>query len=237
VTGVEEDRASGDDLVVTIDGPAGSGKSTTARAVAERLGLRHLDSGALYRAVTVALLERAIPPGRWKELSLDDLRSLPLDIRAADSGFRVLYDGRPLKEELREGEVTRHVSAVAALPQVRNRLLDLQRSAADRGGLVADGRDMGTVVFPDADVKIFLTADLEERARRRMRERVEGEPSRDQVEAEADRIATRDRTDSEREISPLRRPDGAVVVDTTGATFDEQVQAVVDRVRRVASRP
>lgn len=225
------------DLVITIDGPAGSGKSTTARAVARRLGLRHLDSGALYRAVTFALLERGGPPERWQNLSVSDLRVLPLDIRPAESGFRVLYEGRPLGEELREERVTRHVSTIAALPAVRERLLDLQRSAADEGGLVADGRDMGTVVFPEADVKIFLTAELKERARRRMRERIEGEPTEPQVEAEADRIAERDRRDSDRPISPLRRPDGAVVVDTTAATFEEQVRTIVDRVKRAAARP
>ena len=226
-----------DHLVVTIDGPAGSGKSTTARAVAERLGLRHLDSGALYRAVTFALLEQDVPPDEWDRVSLDELRRLPLEIHPADSGFQVSYDGRILGPELRDEGVTGHVSTVAALPAVRERLLDLQRTAARDGGLVADGRDMGTVVFPEADVKIFLTADLEERARRRVRERVEGEPDDDEVESEVERIARRDRRDTERKLSPLKRPAGAVVVDTTGATFEEQVEAVVDRVKRAAGRP
>lgn len=225
------------DLVVTIDGPAGSGKSTTARAVARRLGLRHLDSGALYRGVTYALLEEGVPPEAWEEVSLADLRELPLEVRARGEEFQVLYDGQVLEGELRTENVTRHVSTVSALPAVRRRLLDLQRSAAEKGGLVADGRDMGTVVFPNADVKVFLTADLRERARRRVRERTGGDdPDEARVDREVGRIAERDRRDSEREISPLRRPEGALVVDTTARTFEEQVRTVVDRVKRAASR-
>lgn len=227
-----------EDPVVTIDGPAGSGKSTTARAVARRLGLLHLDSGALYRAMTFALLDRDVPPDHWKDLSVEDLQRIPLEIRGGSMGFHVVYDGRDLGEELRTDEVTGHVSTASALPAVRERLLDLQRSAAGAGGLVADGRDMGTVVFPDADVKVFLTADLEERARRRLLERSPGEPpGGDEIRAEARRISDRDRRDTEREISPLRRPDGAVVLDTTERTFEEQVEAIVKHVKRAASRP
>lgn len=223
-------------LVVTIDGPAGSGKSSTARVVARRLGLRHLDSGALYRALTYALLDREVPPERWSGLSADELRDLPLEIRPTDTGFEVLYEGRVLEEELRSEEVTTHVSQAASHPAVRERLFDLQRRAARCGSVVADGRDMGTVVFPDADLKVYLTADLRERARRRLVERTGDEPKESRIEVEAGRIRERDRRDMERSTSPLRRPNDAVVLDTTELSFQEQVGAVVDRIRAL-TRP
>ncbi len=222
--------------VVTVDGPAGSGKSSTARAVAARLGFRHLDSGALYRALTFALLERDVPVERWGDLGPGELQEIPLELRPADDSFRVLYDGRPLTDELRSDTVTEHVSRAASAGAVRSRLLELQREAARLGPLVADGRDMGTVVFPDADVKIFLTAKLEERARRRLKERTDREPEPAAITAEVDRIAERDRRDSERTLSPLRRPEDAVVLDTTDLSFEEQVRAVVERIETL-TRP
>jgi len=218
-------------LVITIDGPAGSGKSTTARAVARELGLRHLDSGALYRALTFALLESGPPPDEWESLTLDRLRRIPLDVAPDDGGFEVTLGGRALDDELRGPEVTGLVSRAASLPVVRGRLLDLQRGALRSGGLVADGRDMGTVVFPQARVKVFLVADLAERARRRLLERTGAEPSSAEVVQEAERIRERDRSDSARAESPLRRPDDALVLDTTTLDFQEQVRAVVERVR------
>lgn len=222
--------------VVTVDGPAGSGKSSTARAVAQRLGFRHLDSGALYRALTFALLERDVPVERWAELDPDRLQEIPLELRPTDDSFRVLYDGRPLTDELRSDMVTDHVSRAASAGAVRSRLLELQREAARLGSLVADGRDMGTIVFPEADVKIFLTAKLEERARRRLKERTDREPDPAAITAEVDRIAERDRRDSERTLSPLRRPEDALVLDTTDLSFEEQVRAVVERIETL-TRP
>lgn len=222
--------------VVTVDGPAGSGKSSTARAVAKRLGFRHLDSGALYRALTFALLEREVPVERWAELDSDRLQEIPLELRPSDDSFRVLYDGRPLTDELRSDTVTDHVSRAASAGAVRSRLLELQREAARMGPLVADGRDMGTIVFPEADVKIFLTAKLEERARRRLKERTDREPDPAAITAEVDRIAERDRRDSERTLSPLRRPEDALVLDTTDLSFEEQVRAVVERIETL-TRP
>lgn len=218
--------------VVTLDGPAGSGKSTTARAVARRLGFRHLDSGALYRALTWALLEEGIEPEAWDDLPLEALRDLDVEVRPTEEDLRIFYRGRPLgDEELRGPAVTRHVSDLARLPAVRERLLGLQREAGRRGRLVADGRDMGTVVFPDADVKVFLVADLEERARRRLGERGREAPTIDEVREEAERIRLRDRQDEEREHSPLRQPEDALALDTTQLSFDQQVEAVLQRVR------
>ena len=218
--------------IVTLDGPAGSGKSTTAREVAHRLGFRHLDSGALYRALTVALLESGIPRDRWDSLTVADLQALGVFVLATGEGLEVRLDERVLGAELRTAEVTALVSPLARLASVRGALLELQREAGRRGRLVADGRDMGTVVFPDAEVKVFLVADLRERARRRLLERGEGAPSAAEVDDEAARIAERDERDSRREIAPLRRPDDAVDLDTTHLAFEEQVERIVALVRQ-----
>ncbi len=218
--------------VVTIDGPAGSGKSSTARAVADRLGFRHLDSGALYRALTYALLNDGRDPGSWDSLTEVELSSLPVDVMAVDGGFEIRVGDRKVSDELRTERVTEAVSTLAGLPAVRAALLGLQRLAGHAGQLVADGRDMGTVVFPDAEVKVFLSADLIERARRRLLERGGTAADPNLLAREAEAIALRDRRDSERKISPLQRPDDAVCIDTTHLDFDAQVDAVVALVRR-----
>ena len=219
-----------DGPVVTLDGPAGSGKSTTAREVARRLGFRHLDSGALYRALTVALLESEHPRESWDRLPQQALEALGVRVAAEGSRLEVLLRERALDAELRTPEVTALVSPLAKLPAVRGALLNLQREAGRHGRLVADGRDMGTVVFPDAEVKVYLVADLRERARRRLLEQTGAEPESSAVDEEEVRIADRDRRDSQRDLSPLRRPEGAMELDTTRLSFEEQVQAVVDRV-------
>jgi cytidylate kinase len=218
--------------VVTLDGPAGAGKSTTARAVADALGFRHLDSGALYRALTLALLRRGIPRERWPALGEDELAALGVSVDPSAPDFRVLLDGRPVAEELRSAEVTEWVSHLAGLPAARACLLGLQRAAGAAGRLVADGRDMGSVVFPEAEVKVYLVADLSERARRRLEQIGTSRPSPDAVAAEAETIEERDRRDSQRALSPLRKPEGAHEIDTTRLSFDEQVAAIVALVRR-----
>ena len=219
--------------VVTLDGPAGSGKSSTAKEVARALGYRHLDSGALYRALTLALLEAGIEVRLWPHLSDEALRALDVDIRPTDEGFTVCVGGARVDAELRTTEVTEHVSQLARLPAVRRSLLDLQRRAGSKGRLVADGRDMGTVVFPDAEVKVYLVADVEERARRRLRERGGPESDEAQIAVQVKTIADRDRRDSERELSPLRKAPDAHEIDTTGLDFQDQVEAVVALVRRL----
>jgi len=220
--------------LVTLDGPAGSGKTTTAREVARRLGFRHLDSGALYRALAYGLLEAGVPPERWPELAEADLRDIGVDIRPADTDYDVYLGARVLGTEIRSERVTAHSSRLAKLPAVRAHLLDLQRRAGRSGALVADGRDMGTVVFPDAEVKVYLLADLMERARRRLLE-TRTEPTDEEVREEARLLDARDRADKERAISPLRKPEEAFVLDTTALTFEEQVEAVVACVRRLTS--
>ncbi len=219
--------------IVTLDGPAGSGKSTTAREVARRLGFRHLDSGALYRAITWGLMRRGVPESEWGALAPATLQALDLRLDPVPDGFRILLEGEDPGDALRTPEVTRGVSKMAGLPAVRERLLDLQRQVREWGGVVADGRDMGTVVFPDAEVKIFLTASLEERARRRLLQEDRPAGPRETIE-EAARIEARDRADRERAVSPLRPAEHAVPLDTSGLTFEEQVDRIVALVRERA---
>lgn len=219
--------------IVTLDGPAGSGKSTTARAVARRLGFRHLDSGALYRALTLALLETGPPRDAWAELDEQAMRALDVTVTPVGGDLEVTVGGRQVDVELRSEAVTSNVAYLASLPAARACLLNLQRAAGAQGRLVADGRDMGSVVFPHADVKVYLVADLTERARRRLKDGGVQEPSEDEVDAHSVVTAERDRHDSEREHSPLRKPEDAHLLDTTRLSFDEQVDAIIGLVEEV----
>jgi cytidylate kinase len=203
--------------VVAIDGPAGSGKSTVARAVAKRLGVAYLDTGAMYRSVAFAALRDGVDPADGEALAK---LAGNLDIRLGD---RVLVDGTDATADIRGPDVTAVVSTVSAHPAVRADMVRRQRQwAAEHGGGVAEGRDIGTVVFPDADAKVFLTASEEERARRRQRD--DRAPD---VNAVAADLARRDALDSSRATSPLRPADDAVVIDTTGRTVDDVVDQVV----------
>ncbi len=214
-------------MIIAIDGPAGSGKSTTARAVAQRLGFRHLDSGAFYRALTLAALRQGTPPDRWDELTPQQLEALEVTAEPADQGFRMRVGGEDVSEWIRSPEVNAHVSHMARVPAVREWLLGRLRAAARAVDLVADGRDIGTVVFPNADLKVFLTADPTVRARRRLAQHGTTEPDEETLAAEVARLRERDRMDSERETAPLRMAEDAVAVDTTALSFDEQVDYIV----------
>lgn len=225
--------ASREGPVVTLDGPAGSGKSTTAREVARRLGFRHLDSGALYRALTFALIDSGIPEPRWPTLAAEDFRALDVGLYPTEGGFEVRAGGRRLADELRSRAVTERVATLARIGAARSCLLELQREAGRGGRLVADGRDMGTVVFPDAEVKIYLVADLEERARRRLREHGVPDPTAEAVAGEVHAIHSRDRKDSGRDVSPLRPAEGSIAIDTTDLSFEDQVSKIVALVERL----
>ncbi len=217
--------------IVAIDGPAASGKSTTARAVAQALGYCHVDSGALYRAVTLVALERCGAPERWEGPALvAAARARGVAARPGGGRLAITVGAAPVEEALRSAAVTREVSRVAALPAVRAFVTGLRREAAAAGGVVMDGRDIGTVVFPDAEVKVFLVAAPEERARRRL---LEGgrEPDARAVRAEAAALQARDALDAGRAVDPLRAASDAVRLDTTGLAFEEQVRRVVALVR------
>ena len=196
--------------VVAIDGPVGSGKSTVAKAVARRLDLPYLESGAMYRVVAWAAVNRGIDPEAGDELTT---LAAELDMEV---GERVVVDGTDVTGELRSPAVGRAVSAVAATAGVRSELVRRQREWVEQhGGAVVEGRDIGSVVFPDAEVKVFLTASAAERARRRS------------MDETADDLARRDLLDSTRAVSPLIVPQGARVVDTTGRPIDDVVDEIV----------
>ncbi|NNE11966.1 MAG: (d)CMP kinase [Ilumatobacter sp.] len=202
-----------------MDGPAGAGKSTVGRAVARELGIGYLDTGAMYRAMTFAALRRGVPPGELDEVAA---MAPTVDIEIDDAG-RVTVDGEDATTAIRGREVTEAVSQIAANPGVRSVLVERQRAwVADRGGAVVEGRDIGTVVFPQADLKLYVTASPRVRAERRVQE-LGGHV--DEIEAA---IVARDRYDSSRSHSPLAEADDAMVVDTTGMSIDEVVAQIVE---------
>jgi cytidylate kinase len=218
--------------IIAIDGPAGSGKTTTAREVAARLGFVHLDSGALYRALTLAVLDHGVPLIGERIVAL--ARSLPVRLVLVGGSFVPEVAGADVSEAIRSERVTARVSEVAALAEVRewvNQQLRLAVREA-RVGVVVDGRDIGTVVFPEAPLKVYLTASEEERAQRRLSQlgqRVDPEA----VGRAAAELARRDKLDSSRAVAPLRPAADAVVLDTTDLSFPEQVERVVELARKL----
>ena len=231
--GGDEPVEGSGDVVVAIDGPAGSGKSTVARWVAERAGLRYLDTGATYRALTLALLRRGIPADDPHAVA-DAAKAvdLTLELPPGRAGAaRVLLDGTEPGAALRSPEVNATVSAVSAIPAVRELLVGLQRSLVGVGGIVVEGRDIGTVVWPGADVKVFLTASEHERARRRGGDAEGGGET-------AETLARRDAIDSGRAASPTRAAADALVIDSTTRSVDQVVDQLLELIEAArASRP
>ena len=225
--------------VIAIDGPAASGKSSTAGLVAQRLGWAHLDSGALYRALTLAALDSLGEGGRrkgeeWPAQNVIDLAErLPVRLVLVGTRFRPEVAGVDVEEAIRGERVTRYVSMLAAIPDVRTWVNTQQRRAVEGGegqGVVVDGRDIGTVVFPEAPLKIFLTATPDERARRRLFQRGEAVDV-ELVRRESQALAARDAADSNRRIAPLKPAGDAVLLDTTALTLEQQVARVVELAR------
>ena len=207
-------------MIVAIDGPAGAGKSSAARAVAEALGFAHMDTGAMYRALTLAALDG---------LDIDDREALDRFVASMDVSLEdnaVTIDGIDVTSRLRSPEVTEAVARVAAEPHVRAALVPLQQRLAEQRDIVVEGRDIGTVVFPGAEVKVYLTASPTERARRRTRQLGLAEDT-DTIEEMAAEISSRDTTDATRDVSPLQQAEGSHRIDSSDMTLDEVVAAIV----------
>lgn len=227
-------------MIVAIDGPAGSGKSTVARAMAAREGLTYLDTGAMYRAVTDAALSRGVDVSDAAAVS-ELARTIDIVLDNGEAGPTVTVDGQDRTAAIRTPEVDANVSAVAAVPAVREAMVALQRKAAESTDVVAEGRDIGTVVFPAAEVKVFLIADPAARARRRAVQRHGGDTATDanatanveeQAKIEAELIA-RDKADSTRKTAPLKPAEDAVRIDSTNLSVDEVCDAISELIAKV----
>lgn len=213
-------------MIVVIDGPAGSGKSSTAKAVAQACGLHYLDSGAFYRAITLIYIRS----GLKKDTFFESLNQAKISFVFENSNFTVFLNGENVTHKIREPEVSSHVSEVAAIPEAREFVNSYLREFVESGNFIADGRDLGTVVFPNAQFKFFLIADVDQRAQRRMKEMQEN----GQIAAFEDvlnNLKERDQKDSNRKEAPLVRAKDAVVIDTTSISFAEQVDFIVNRIR------
>lgn len=218
-------------IVIAIDGPAASGKSTTAKLVAERLGYLHIDTGAMYRAITLKVVEEKIPLDAVDRIqTLAERTNIRLERR--NGQHRVFLDGRDVTEAIRSPEVTKRVSLISSYPPVRSVMVREQRRMAEAGGVVLEGRDIGTVVLPNADLKIFMTADVAERARRRKKELEQAGVGVDEQTLRVE-IEERDRRDSTREASPLRKAPDAIVLDTSNLTVEQQVDFIVQRAKEI----
>jgi cytidylate kinase len=206
---------------LAIDGPAGSGKSTISALIAKKLNWTHIDTGAMYRAVTLKALELKVDLNDEHSYRFLETTNIHYDFD------RIFIDDRDVTLAIRSEGVTNNVSLVSSFPYVRKKLVDLQKKAANQGNIVMDGRDIGTVVLPDADVKVFLTANVEERAKRRYKENIK--KGKDQhISKVIEDIVVRDQKDSTRKESPLRKADDAIIMDTTYLTIDEVVEKIIE---------
>lgn len=213
---------------IAIDGPSGAGKSTLARAAADKIGFIYVDTGALYRAIGLHILNNNINPENEEEVS-KELPKIEIGIRFADGSQHVILNGKDVSEEIRIHKVSDYTSKVSVYPKVREFLLETQRKIAKEYNVIMDGRDIGTVVLPDAQVKIFLTASAQERAMRRYRELINRGQKVD-FDTVLHDVVERDNRDMNREIAPLKPSDDAIVIDTTGNTFGKSLQILIDTI-------
>jgi cytidylate kinase len=218
-------------LIIAIDGPSGAGKSTTARRLAERLGYVYIDTGAMYRAVGWKAVQEKIDPAD-EEMLADLCRRTEVSISRSDGEPKISVDGRDVSGEIRTPEMGMMASAVSRSASVRARLLTLQRELGKSGGVVMDGRDIGTVVFPDADVKFFLDANADERGLRRYRE-LKAKGADVDPERITREIRDRDRQDSGRSLAPLRRADDALLIDSSSLDINEVLERMLSEIEKV----
>lgn len=212
-------------MIVVIDGPAGSGKSSTAKAVAEQTNIQYLDSGALYRAATLIFIES----NQNRTTFFERLESINISFHYKEGYFNVSIDGRDVTKDIRTMLVSNSVSEVASLPEVRSFINGLMNAAILTGNFIADGRDLGTAVFPNADLKFFMIADLETRAKRRMIE-LKNQGSDVTLEQILLNISERDQKDSNRKADPLKKANDAIEIDTSTYKFEEQVNFISEKV-------
>lgn len=216
--------------VISIDGPAGSGKSSTAKKVAEELGFLYIDTGAMYRSVTLAAIRNNIDVTNHEKMT--KLASqIDITFNRVNGKYHTYIDGEDVSREIRSSQVADLVSPVSTIEGVRKVLVDQQRKMAKEDNVVMEGRDIGTNVFPDAEYKFYLTAEVEVRAKRRMNDYQENGQSLT-IDEIVEELKKRDKIDSSRKFAPLKKPAGAYVVDTTNLDFDEQVQIIVNKVRK-----
>ncbi|MFH2003571.1 MAG: (d)CMP kinase [Bacteroidota bacterium] len=214
-------------IVIAIEGPAASGKSTTAKLTAEKLNYLHIDTGAMYRALTLKVIENNVNPE--DETSVyDTVKNCVIEFDRNKNAMLVFLDGKNVTEAIRNREVTRNVSAVSSYKKVRQLMVNEQRRLSEGGGVVLEGRDIGTVVVPNADLKIFMVASVEERVKRRQKELAEKGTNVDYDKLVKD-IIDRDTKDSKRTESPLRKADDAIILDTSNLTINQQVDFIVDK--------
>jgi len=216
-------------IIVAIDGPSASGKSTIAKSLAQKLGYIYVDSGAMYRAVTLHLLRHDIAIEDLEKIKTA-LTNINIRFQRTTQGNRTLLNGEDVEDDIRKMHVSRHVSQVAAIPEIRREMVKQQHAMGAEKGIVMDGRDIGTVVFPDAEVKIFVTADVEERARRRYQELQKRNSSATFADI-LQNLRERDRIDSTRATSPLKKADDAIEIDNTHLTPEAQMEVALQLVR------
>ncbi len=220
-------------IIIAIDGPAGSGKSTAAKNLAKKLGFVYLDTGAMYRAITFLALRNGIVDNPIAVIELT--KNIVLKLKFENGLTRVFVNDEEVTEQIRSAEVNSKVSEISAIAQVRQEMVKIQKEQGKNGNIVAEGRDVTTVVFPEADIKIFLTASLDERAHRRFKEfqALNTNITFEEVKANLEK---RDRIDSGREVSPLKKADDAIVFDNTGLTPEQDLEFLLEKIKEVLNK-
>jgi len=219
-------------MVITIDGAAGVGKTTTAKELARKLGFRYLDTGAMYRAITYFFIQHQVDI-ESKNMVISSLDTLNLDVSfPIDRPTKIVLDGEDISEDIRKKVVTNRVSQVSAIEDVRKKMVKIQKEIVSDGNFVVEGRDIGTVVFPNAEHKFFLVADYDTRAKRRLKDFHSVNEELDLSDIKNDLIR-RDERDKNRKLSPLKKAEGAVVIDTSNCSIDEQVESIYKYIERV----